>query len=158
MIKPRGMLGLGALAVLGFAAPCVEAQDFVWPVSGRVTQWYWTRTWYGYHRAIDIAGGYWSPVGASRAGSVWRGWGGGYGNLVIVYHTAGYRTYYGHNIRFGAGGYVGRNTTIAYRGSTGWSTGPHVHFEIRRWGSILYVPAGGWCNKGWGVPWNYPYI
>ena len=163
MIKPRGILGLGALAALALAAPCAEATDFTWPVSGRVTQGYWTRVNYiagGYHRGIDIAGPYWSPVGAARAGSVWRGWGGGYGNLVIVYHEAGYRTYYGHNIRFGQGGRVGRGATISYRGSTGYSTGPHVHFEVRRYGALLFVPGypGWYVGKGRAVPWNFPYI
>ena len=149
------MIGLG-----GAAAPARGA-DFVWPVSGHMTSTYYSPRPYGYHHAIDIAGPYGSAVGASRAGYVaFRGWSGGYGRLVIVSHGSGYRTYYGHNQSFGHGGRVGRLTTIAYRGSSGHSTGPHVHFEIRRYGSKLYIPGyrGKSVYKGSGVPHNYPGI
>lgn len=134
--------------------------DFVWPISGRVTSTYWTFRGSYYHRAIDIAGPSGTPVGAARGGSVIRrGWAGGYGILVVVSHSAGYTTYYGHNSRLGAGGSVGRLATIAYRGTTGQSTGPHVHFEVRRWGAKTFVPSpglGGWITRGVGIAYNYP--
>ena len=135
--------------------------DFTWPVSGRITTtWYSLRS-YGYHGAIDIAAGYWTHVAPARDGSVsFRGWSGGYGNLVIVGHAAGYSTYYAHNIAFGSAGGVNRGSTISYIGSTGNSTGPHCHFEIRRWGAKQYIPGSQWqyLNKGWGVPYNYAGI
>lgn len=143
---------------MGMAA---QAADFVWPVSGKMTSTYYSSRPYGYHRAIDIAGPYWSAVGASRGGYVsFRGWSSGYGRLVIVSHSAGYKTYYGHNQAYGRGGSVSRLTTISYRGSSGHSTGPHVHFEIRRWGSKLYIPGyyGKYVSKGYGVPYNYAGI
>ncbi len=136
MTGSRGILALGAMAILGFVAPRSEANDFDWPVSGRVTDVFYSSRSYGWHGAIDIAGASWDAVGAARGGTVtYRGYNGGYGNLVIVSHEAGYSTYYAHNVAFGQAGNVGRMTTISYRGSTGNSSGPHVHFEIRRWGA-----------------------
>ncbi len=154
------ILGIAA-AVAGFAATEAKAADFVWPVSGTCTSSYWT--WRGgyYHKAIDIAAPYWRAVGASRWGYVrYRGWNGGYGRLVIVGHASGYSTYYAHNIAYGRSGSVGRLTTISYVGSTGWSTGPHCHFEIRRWGGKIYVPAryGSWISKGGSIWYNYAGI
>ncbi len=155
--------GIAAVALIGLGAGASSGHtaDFVWPVSGRMTSTYYSSRPYGYHHAIDIAGPYGSAVGASRGGHVaFRGWSGGYGRLVIVSHGAGYRTYYGHNQSFGHGGSVGRLATFAYRGSTGHSTGPHVHFEIRRWGGKLYIPGyrGKYVGKGAGVLHNYPGI
>lgn len=149
------------VTVMAAGASSVPAADFVWPVSGRVSNNYYSRRTYGYHAAIDIAGPTGSAVGASRAGYVrFRGWSGGYGNLVIVRHSAGYDTYYAHNSRFGYGGSVYRLKTISYRGSTGNSTGPHVHFEIRRYGAKKYIPAsiGSYKTKGYGIPYNYSGI
>ncbi len=132
--------------------------DFTWPVSGRITtSWYSMRS-YGYHGAIDIGAGYWTRVAPARSGTVsFRGWSGGYGNLVIVGHGAGYSTYYAHNIAYGSSGGVSRASTISYIGSTGNSTGPHCHFEIRRYGAKQYIPGSTWSyvTKGYGVPYNY---
>ena len=59
----------------------------------------------------------------------------GYGNLLVMVHGNGYSTYYGHLAGYApglsSGQVVARGTTIAFEGSTGWSTGPHLHFEIR---------------------------
>ena len=158
MTGSRGILALGALATFSFVSPSARANDFDWPVSGRVADNYYSPRPYGYHSAIDIAGPSGDAVGAARAGTVsFRGYDGGYGNLVIVNHEAGYSTYYAHNTSFGQGGNVGRMTTISYRGSTGNSTGPHVHFEIRRYGVKLFIPAsiGSYLTKGAGVPQGY---
>ena len=158
MIKHHGMLGMGMLAALTFTTSIAQALPFYWPVSGRVTDTYYSRRPYGYHGAIDIAGPSGSAVGASRYGRVtFRGWSGSYGNLVIVSHQSGYSTYYAHNRAFGQRGNVNRMTTISYRGSTGHSTGPHVHFEIRRYGSKRYIPASlrSYKTKGTPVPYGY---
>ncbi len=151
----RGSKGLAALVVLmlGGAATEVRAAAFNWPVSGPISQGYFGSG--GLHHAIDIAVPTGTPVVTARGGSIgFQGWGGGYGNLCIVNHGSGYQTYYGHNSRFG-NGFLG---IVAFSGSTGNSTGPHVHFEIRRWGSLQYIPGNpGWyVRRGDGIPQGYP--
>jgi murein DD-endopeptidase MepM/ murein hydrolase activator NlpD len=86
------------------------------------------------HEGIDIAVPSGTPVVASAGGTiVVAGWMGGYGNLVVVDHGGGIATAYGHNtsVAVGVGQSVGQGQVIAYSGSTGHSTGPHVHFEVR---------------------------
>jgi murein DD-endopeptidase MepM/ murein hydrolase activator NlpD len=90
------------------------------------------------HEGIDIAVPTGTPVVASAAGVVIvAGWVGGYGNLVVVDHGGGIATAYGHNSSFavGAGQSVAQGHVLAYAGSTGHSTGPHIHFEVRINGS-----------------------
>ena len=87
------------------------------------------------HTGVDIAGPYGRPIVAADTGYVYLYPGSvGYGNLLVMIHGHGYSTYYGHlasyaNVRTGQ--LVPRGDLIAYEGSTGWSTGPHLHFEIR---------------------------
>jgi len=86
------------------------------------------------HEGIDIAVGYGTPIGAASAGTViYCGWMGGYGNLVVIDHGGGLATAYGHqsSIATGCGQPVSRGQIIGYVGSTGHSTGPHLHFEVR---------------------------
>lgn len=85
-----------------------------------------------FHRGIDIAVPVGTPVRATRKGQiVFAGPRSGYGSTVIVEHTNGDRTLYGHNslVRVQPGDYVESGTVIAFSGNTGRSTGPHVHFE-----------------------------
>ena len=110
-----------------------SAAGFIWPVHGVLTSgfgWRWGRM----HEGIDIAVGVGTPVVAAAAGTVIvAGWLGGYGNLVVVDHGNGLSTAYGHNtsVTVGVGQSVAQGQLIAYSGSTGHSTGPHVHFEVR---------------------------
>ena len=86
-----------------------------------------------YHPGIDIAEDYGAPIYASASGYVQRaGWYGGYGNYVNLSHDYGYSTAYGHmsSIKVSAGDYVQKGQVIGYVGSTGYSTGPHLHFEV----------------------------
>ena len=88
------------------------------------------------HTGIDIAGPYLTPIVAADTGIVYLYPGSiGYGNLLVMYHGNGYETYYGHLDHYVAGlqsgQVVARGDAVAYEGSTGWSTGPHLHFEIR---------------------------
>jgi murein DD-endopeptidase MepM/ murein hydrolase activator NlpD len=105
----------------------------MWPVSGPVTSpfgWRWGRM----HEGIDIAVPTGTPVHAAQSGRViFAGWMGGYGNLVVIDHGGGLATAYGHNssIAAGNGQSVAQGQVIAYAGSTGNSTGPHLHFEVR---------------------------
>ena len=104
-----------------------------WPVAGTVTSGFGYR-WGRMHEGVDIAVGQGTPVQAAGAGTViYAGWLGGYGNLVVVDHGNGLSTAYAHNSSLVSA--VGQSVTtgqvIAYSGSTGHSTGPHVHFEVR---------------------------
>jgi murein DD-endopeptidase MepM/ murein hydrolase activator NlpD len=114
-----------------------SSSGLIWPVSGPVTSgfgWRWGRM----HEGIDIAVPTGTPVAASAGGQVIHaGWLGGYGNLVVIDHGGGLATAYGHNssIVVGYGSSVAQGQVVAYAGSTGNSTGPHVHFEVRVNGS-----------------------
>jgi murein DD-endopeptidase MepM/ murein hydrolase activator NlpD len=109
---------------------------FQWPVTGRITQGFW----YG-HRAIDIGAPTGSAVQAADGGFVsFAGWTDvGYGYLIVIDHANGFATYYAHlsNIYVTVGQAVERGQVIGAVGSTGWSTGPHLHFEIRYYGEPL---------------------
>ncbi len=88
------------------------------------------------HTGVDIAGPYGTPIVAADTGVAYLYPGSiGYGNLLVIIHGNGYSTYYGHLSGYAPGLYTGevvpRGTTVAFEGSTGWSTGPHLHFEIR---------------------------
>ncbi len=122
----------------------VSTGGFIWPLphTHSVTslmEWRWGRM----HNGIDIAGGgdYGMPIVAADGGTViWSGNdGGGYGNYVMIDHGNGYTTVYGHasELACSTGDYVSQGETIAYVGSTGNSTGPHLHFEIRLNGEYL---------------------
>lgn len=90
------------------------------------------------HAGIDFAGAYGSPIRAADAGTViFAGWYGGYGNTVIISHGKGITTLYGHSSQLyvSEGQTVQRGQHIAATGSTGLSTGPHLHFEVRRDGT-----------------------
>jgi murein DD-endopeptidase MepM/ murein hydrolase activator NlpD len=117
----------------------VSASGFLWPVHGAVVSGY---GWRGgrMHEGVDITVSSGTPVVAAASGTViYAGWLGGYGNLVVVDHGNGLSTAYAHNSGFavGVGASVGQGQTIAYSGSTGNSSGPHVHFEVRVNGSAV---------------------
>ena len=110
-----------------------------WPVSGEITSPYgyrvhpiWGTTIY--HSGIDIGVDEGTPVHAADGGVVvWSGWMGGYGYAVVIDHGNGLSTLYGHNSELAVdeGQSVAKGQVISYAGSTGNSTGPHVHFEVR---------------------------
>jgi murein DD-endopeptidase MepM/ murein hydrolase activator NlpD len=90
------------------------------------------------HAGMDFAGAYGSPIRAADAGTViFAGWYGGYGNAVIISHGKGLTSLYGHSSQLfvSEGQTVQRGQQIAAVGSTGLSTGPHLHFEVRRDGT-----------------------
>ena len=91
------------------------------------------------HTGIDIAASYGSAVKASDGGVViWTGYEGGYGNLVKIDHGANFVSYYGHLSKYSVkvGQKVYKGQTIGTVGSSGNSTGPHLHFEIRKNGVV----------------------
>ena len=109
------------------------AAGFVWPVSGPVVSGFGMR-WGRMHEGIDIAAGMGTPVHAAAAGTVIHaGWLGGYGNLVVLDHGDGLATAYAHAsaLLVVVGQSVSQGETVSLVGSTGHSTGPHLHFEVR---------------------------
>ncbi len=116
-----------------FISGSPSASGFIWPATGSLTSRFGPR-WGRNHNGLDIAAPTGTPVAASKAGKVIiASWYGGYGNLVVIDHGGGVSTWYGHNSAFSTsvGQQVTRGQVIAKMGSTGNSTGPHVHFEIR---------------------------
>lgn len=126
------------------------ASGFAWPVPGHsgISSYYGYR-WGTLHGGIDISDGgiMGAPVCASKGGTVVRmnntcthnygksyscGCGGGYGNYVVIAHDGTYSTLYGHltSVAVSVGTYVNQGDVIGYVGSTGWSTGEHLHFEV----------------------------
>ena len=112
----------------------------IWPISGPITSEFGWRTHpitgdQRFHSGLDIGGDYGIPVHAAQAGTVtYAGWISGYGNTVIIDHGGGVTTLYGHNqsLAVGEGQSVAQGEVISYCGSTGNSTGPHCHFEVRQ--------------------------
>ncbi|MDX1608203.1 MAG: LysM peptidoglycan-binding domain-containing protein [Candidatus Spechtbacterales bacterium] len=104
---------------------------FITPTPGRITQWLHGKN------AVDIGGGCWQPVRAAASGTVGisignGAWNGGYGSYITINHPNGTRTLYAHNIRnlVWSGQWVNQGDLIAYTGSTGRSTGCHLHWEV----------------------------
>jgi len=110
-----------------------SAAGFIWPVNGTVVSGYGMR-WGRLHEGIDVAASSGTPIWAAAAGTVIHaGWLGGYGNLVVVDHGNGLSTAYAHAsaILVGVGQSVAQGETVSLVGSTGNSSGPHLHFEVR---------------------------
>lgn len=115
----------------------VSGSGLMWPVRGPVTSGFGYR-WGRMHQGIDIGAGTGVPIRAAKGGEViFAGSMGGYGNCVIVDHGGGFTTLYAHQSRLGTsdGQNVSQGQVIGYIGSTGHSTGPHLHFETRVSGS-----------------------
>ena len=114
------------------------------PVSGIISSRFGARSRIrsSAHTGLDIATATGTPVFSAASGTVtFSGWKGSYGYLMVVTHSNGVQTYYGHcsKLYYSAGASVSQGQTIAAVGSTGNSTGPHLHFEIRVNG-IAYNP------------------
>ncbi len=120
------------------AAPS-SSGGMIWPISGSITSPFGWRTHpiFGsqrFHSGLDIGGDYGMEIHAAKAGVVSHaGWIGGYGNTVMIDHGGGIVTLYGHNqsLNVSVGQQVSQGQVIAFCGSTGNSTGPHCHFEVR---------------------------
>lgn len=123
-----------------------------WPIYGEITSpfgWRVHPIWGTqiFHAGIDIACDYGDPIRAADGGVViYAGWMGGYGNAVMIDHGGGLVTLYGHNtsLNVSEGESVSKGQVIAQAGSTGDSTGPHCHFEVRVHGEVTqpldYLP------------------
>lgn len=116
-----------------------SVQRFSWPARGELSSPF-GRRWGRMHAGMDIANDVGTSVRAALSGRVsYVGWYSGYGRTVIVEHENGYTTLYGHLNEFNveAGQYVRNGQVIAYMGNTGYSTGPHLHFEVHRQGEAI---------------------
>jgi murein DD-endopeptidase MepM/ murein hydrolase activator NlpD len=98
------------------------------------------------HSGIDLAAPYGTPIKASEGGVViYSGWYGGYGKVVILDHAKGFSTLYAHlsSTKVGVGARVKQGEVVGFEGSTGYATGPHLHFEVREQGKpknpVIYL-------------------
>ena len=123
----------------------LDHRPSIWPVRGRISSPYGTRIHpisrvRSFHHGVDIAVGMRTPVKATADGVVSLSrWYGGYGYTVMIDHGYGLETLYAHNdsLMVREGERVARGQIIAYSGSTGNSTGPHLHYEVRKNGSSV---------------------
>ena len=112
--------------------------SFIWPCNNKILtsrmKWRWGRQ----HKGIDIGARY-ENVYAAASGYAYRAYdSGGYGYYIMIFHGSGYVTLYGHlnSYNISDGQYVSQGQVIAQSGNTGGSTGPHLHFEIRKASSV----------------------
>jgi len=111
----------------------ISMPGFIWPLVGRISSGFGMRG-SRFHAGIDITGKTGKPIVAAASGRVVScGWRGSYGYMVQVEHNSGVATLYAHasKILVRKGDWVEKGQTIAHVGSTGYSTGPHLHFEVR---------------------------
>ena len=137
----------GAVSSYGFSWPCT-ARALTCPFGPRIHP---ITGVYSNHSGVDIGASYGSPIYACASGTVTTAtYGTAYGYYVTINHGNGFSTLYGHMIRYtvSAGDYVTRGEIIGYVGSTGWSTGPHLHLTMYYNGTLVnpldYLPAGGY--------------
>lgn len=135
--------GQQTASVPGMRALVTPRFNAIWPTHGIIT------TYYGEvsplsprgHTGIDVAGPWGTPVEAMDQGEVLKAYWDteGYGGLVVIAHPSGYETWYGHLARLDVepGQTVDRGEEIGLMGSTGYSTGPHLHFEVRQDGNLV---------------------
>lgn len=133
------MIRRSHMSSAGYSGAPAGAGGMIWPISGPITSEFGWRTHpiFGtarFHSGLDIGGDYGMPIYAAASGTViYAGWISGYGNAVIIDHGGGVTTLYGHNdsLNVSEGEHVAQGQVIAMCGSTGNSTGPHCHFEVR---------------------------
>ena len=124
-------------------SPEPVSEGMAWPVAGRITSYFGYRYhpilhFTRFHAGLDFGASWGSPIVAAADGEVvGAGWAGGYGRQVRIAHGGGLMTSYSHMSQIVAfpGAYVHRGQLIGYVGSSGLSTGPHVHFEVRKDGT-----------------------
>ncbi len=135
-IKPLGASSSGSQVAPQVFAGAKGSSNFIWPTSGIITQHP-----VGYHMALDIANSSGTVVVAADSGTVIYagcvGW--GYGCHIIIDHGNGYQTLYAHLSKYNVevGNAINQGIQIGLMGSTGRSTGSHLHFEIRSGGQLL---------------------
>lgn len=144
----RRALAAGSRAVAAATVPAGPVRGagggpMIWPVNGVITSPFCeSRSWEACHPGLDIGVGQGTPIRAAAAGTVVlmqpEAQSGGYGNFTCVQHSASVTTCYAHQSRFGTavGRRVSQGQVIGYVGSTGRSSGPHLHWEVRVGGQV----------------------
>ncbi len=142
--KPKTYSGFTAIQKIVKApnSTNITANKMAWPTVGhRITQYFSWR-----HNGLDIANKIGTPIYAADAGVVeFAKWGRGYGMEILINHGGGKKTRYAHLSKFFVkkGQKVSKGETIGAMGSTGWSTGPHIHFEViingKRYNPLNYI-------------------
>jgi murein DD-endopeptidase MepM/ murein hydrolase activator NlpD len=141
VISGNSYLGPGACS--GILYGNIGTGTFTWPTTAHYLSGYdWNPP---VHNGLDFDGDFGSPIYAADSGVIiYSGWSDrGYGNLIVIDHDGGWQTYYGHlldNTLLPCGSNVIKGELIASMGSTGNSTGPHLHFELRSNG----IPVNPW--------------
>ena len=146
-IKDPSQLSIGQAIVI----PANAYSNIIWPIRGKITSYYGKRHGRGFHTGIDIAASKGTPIKAVADGLViasGKGLDGfsKYGRIVILDHGNGVRTIYAHNKKNNvrSGSCIRTGDVIGEVGTSGNATGPHLHFEIRKYGDplnpMLYLP------------------
>lgn len=133
--KQLGSLGSSSLP----AGPIRAGQGgFIWPINGTITSGFGYR-WGRMHEGLDIAAPGGTPIRAAKAGTiVLAAYTGGYGNYTCIEHGGGLSTCYAHQSSFArTSGSISQGSVLGYVGTTGSSTGNHLHFEVRINGSAV---------------------
>jgi murein DD-endopeptidase MepM/ murein hydrolase activator NlpD len=139
LIREREAQIAAARRAAGITTPDTAPGALAWPVTGVITSPFgWRKSPFGgapdFHQGLDIGASTGTPVTAAASGTIISaGWYGGYGNYILIDHGGGMSTGYGHLSRIfvSNGQQVQRGQAIGAVGSTGLSTGPHLHFEVR---------------------------
>jgi hypothetical protein len=137
MVLPRGKQPLLAMNSVSRG---IGLSSFIsWPIMGTITSYFGWRS-LGYHYGVDIAAKLGDPIKASASGIVsFVGWKGNYGKAIIIDHSGGKQTVYGHlsKILVQKGQQISQGQVIGKIGLTGRTTGPHLHFEVREKGRCV---------------------
>ena len=145
LVKQQAKIQARLAGFSGTAGPIkAGSSGMIWPVNGPLTSPFCeSRAWESCHPGIDIAVPTGTPIRAALSGKVvllqGEGASGGYGNFTCIQHGGALSTCYAHQSRFGTstGAHVSKGQVIGYVGSTGRSSGPHLHFETRVNGSVV---------------------
>lgn len=126
------------ITLQSYSSGSTPSGKLLWPVLGKISSGFGNRRSYSgnfkFHAGLDIYAPSGSPVYAAETGQVIKAeYDGGYGYCILIYHGGNFATFYAHLSGFAIsnGQYVQRGQVIGYVGTTGFTTGPHLHFEVR---------------------------
>jgi len=141
-VEPGKILFLPDARLASFKLREISGDLFRWPLRGWITTWFgWDKDPFTgarrFHNGLDIGASMWTPIHAAMEGYVAEtGYASGLGNYILLSHHAGWASLYGHlqSVSVKRGQRVSLGTLIGYSGNTGYSTGPHLHFSVFKYG------------------------